>query len=270
MKTPLLILTVFLNLTVVCGQTQSPTVDCTNPLQAAEKLSKQIISTVQNLIKANKEYSSASFKDISKFDSYIECAKKNQGEDSQDAKKILELKNNVLKFTDMKNKEALVSYSDSIKNENNKKQMADMAVKTSCPQDKYKGGDIETIKNSIKNAWAKDVGCLSKYKILKIYVTTESWSKEKGYNYSKSSDTFKKYDESYLDVAVVFVPNDKPVIYKGTECPDVAQVFHYTIVKDNASGKINYVNFECHHLTGSSNDLLTASKAMYILKANVK
>lgn len=161
-------------------------------------------------------------------------------------------------------------HSDSLKNENNKKYMNSMTEKTKCPADNYKGGDRESLKKNIISTWVKDDSCLGKYQILKVYITNESWSKEKGYNYSKTSDSFKKYDESYLDVAVIFVPKDKPVIYNGTEFPEVAQIFRYSLVKDNTNkGLINYVNFECHHLSGGSNDLLTA-KGKYILKSNMK
>lgn len=160
--------------------------------------------------------------------------------------------------------------SDSLKNENNKKYMYGMAEKTKCPADNYKGGDKETLKKNLISAWTKDESCLGKFQILKVYITNESWAKEKGYNYSRTSDSFKKYDESYIDVAVIFVPKDKPVNYNGTEFPEVAQIFRYSLVKDNTNkGIINYVNFECHHLSGGSNDLLTA-KGKYILKSNVK
>lgn len=245
---------------------------CSNPYQSAEKLSKQIKSSVQQLIKSNREYSANSFKDIAKFDSYIYCAKKNQGENSEDAKKILELKNEILKFTDMSNKEAIIAQQDSAKNAKNKEYITDIATQTQCPKDNYTGGDKETIKKNSISAWAKDEGCLAKYQILKVYITGDSWTKEKGYDYSKSTDSFKKVDESYLNVAIVFVPKDKSVIYNNTEIPDVAQIFRYALVKDHInSGKINYVNFECHHIESSGTDLLSSNtKGKYILKTNVK
>jgi len=249
---------------------QNPAVDCATPYESSLKVSRDLKLMLERIKNTNRSYTTKSFKDYEKFDAYIACAKKNQGENSEDARKILELKNEIATIVETNQKNVAISNTDSAKNVRNKKEVYDLASKTLCPKDAYTGSDKAALKTAVINAWAKDPDCLGKYKILKVYITGISWSKEKGYNYSKSNDSFKKYDESFLDVSVVYVPKDGSVIYNKAEAPDVAEIFHYSLVKDHINkGKVDYIAFSCHHLNADGGNLL-ANNNKYILKSNVK
>lgn len=269
MKHHFLLLVLILGVRIILPA-QSTSVDCSTPLESSEKLASRVKSLVNAAASSNRPYTANSFKDIQKFDAYADCAKKRDGENSEDAKKILSLKDETIAYADWNNRDKIAASADSLRTAKRKQDFIDGAYATSCPKENYAGSDKETIKKNLKIAWSKDTQCLDQYDILKVYITGEGWDKEQGYDYSKSSDSFKKYDLSYLDVAVVFVPKGKPLTSNGVEFPDIAQVFRYSIFKDHINGdKINYTDIGCNHLQSSGNTLVSTS-GMFIMKSKLE
>lgn len=226
--------------------------DCTDPYNSALEASEKIKLMLVKFRKSTLPYTENSFKDYKKFDTYIDCAIKNQGEDSEDAKKIRALKQEMYDMIYQTKDNAKLLNSDSAKAEISKKELYEKAGKTSCPADNYKGSDKSALKSKIINEWANDDMCGKDYKILKVYITGEDWEKAQGYDYSRSQDSFKKYDESALKVAVVCVPADGQIKYSYATVDDVAYIIYYSLIKDHINNnKINYTNFDCNKVNGT-------------------
>ncbi len=238
---------------------------CKDPVTASTTLSDKVKTDISKKKSNNQVPNEIEFsQELGKFEFHASCARFIQGDNSEDAKKILDMKQQVLTLIKTGEEDVLKAREDKQKQYNAqlkedwKKDIEGKANNTICPADHYKGADKETLKSMIINAWAKDELCGKNYKILKVYITGDSWTREKGYN--NVNGNLKAYDETLLDVAVIVVPKDRPITANQIEFPEVAAITYYSIVKDNLSGgKISYADFGCNKIVGD-----------YIMKSKVK
>lgn len=232
--------------------------NCDNPLASAQEIEvkvKKIIDEANNSMKPHVRQTKPL---IDKLGIYIDCAKTNQGPDSEDAKQIESIRNELKTLSDLKYEEWKKIDKDSLQNSIRRDDIYKRALVKDCPIEHYMGSDGSTIKTKITEAWKQDDECGNQYTILKIVIEGEDWTKEKGYSYSETE--IKKYNQSYLDVAVISVPKNGNVNLFGKDYPDLAMITYYSITKDYINdGKVDYFDFNCVKIASS-----------YVLKTKVK
>jgi len=92
-------------------------------------------------------------------------------------------------------------------------------AETEAPKMIYEGKDRKKLLTKVKKHWKKKY---PKDKLLKVWITTESWDRKTGTRWNKQSSEY--YDESWLQAAVAV---------KDKEDKRLANVYVFTLAKDH-------------------------------------
>ena len=90
------------------------------------------------------------------------------------------------------------------------------------PEERYKGADIDALREVLKQKWAKDGNGAE---LLKVGMSGKDWRRETKLEWSKGNQAFEKVDKSRVQGFVVVKHTD-----------DVAAVHYVNIVKDHMAG----------------------------------
>lgn len=115
--------------------------------------------------------------------------------------------------------EQLVAKLDAQNKEQRAAEEMKRIAETEAPKMIYEGKDSKQLIGKVKTYWGKKY---PKDKILKVWLTTDSWERKTGSRWNNNSSEW--YDESWLEAAVAVKDEDNKA---------VANVYYFTLAKDH-------------------------------------